>query len=126
MAVIQTLSGSLAAQSSCQSGLSGPVSSPPVCGGSLEDCRGSTSADVTATSSAMGNGMGFPVPRGCPKSHQRCDDFLLSFWEQKYLRLAFWRKEELWVQALCQFVLAMGSNGCVGCFPFLAEGICPK
>lgn len=74
----------------------------------------------------MGNGMVFPVLRGFPKSHQRHDDFLLSSWEQKYLHLAFWRKVELWVQVLYQFELAMGSNGCVGCFPFLTEGTHPK
>lgn len=70
--------------------------------------------------------MAFPVSRGCPKTYQRHDHFLLSCQEQKYLRLSFWRKVELWVQVLYQFVLAMGSNGCVGCFPFLAEGTHPK
>lgn len=37
-----------------------------------------------------------------------------------------WRKVELWVQVLYQFVLAMGSDGSVGCFPSLAEGTHPK
>lgn len=30
------------------------------------------------------------------------------------------------VQVLYLFVLAMGSNGCVDCSPFLAEGTHPK